>query len=83
VQNADVFALGDSELGCTNLVQHEIHTGDHPPIKQPIRRMPFVYREKVSSMVDDMLKQGVMLPIIYSCSPVIHAKSITTILFRG
>ena len=66
VQNADVFALKDSELGCTNVVQHEIYTGDHPPIKQPIRRMPFVYREKVSNMVEDMLRQGDIQP---SASP--------------
>ena len=31
-QNADVFALEDSELGCTSVVQHETHTGDHPPL---------------------------------------------------
>ena len=58
-QNADVFSLEDSELGCTSVVQHEIHTGDHLPIKQPIRQMPFVYQE-VSHMVEDMLPQGVI-----------------------
>ena len=31
-QNADVFALEDSELGCPSVVQHAIHTDDHPPI---------------------------------------------------
>ena len=30
----DVFALDDSELGCTPLVQHKVDTGDHPAIKQ-------------------------------------------------
>lgn len=64
LRNSDVFALDDSELGCTGLVQHEIHTGDQPPIKQPIRRMPFVYCEKVSNMVDDMLRQGVIQPSV-------------------
>jgi len=28
---SDVFALDDSELGCTDLVKHSIDTGDHPP----------------------------------------------------
>ena len=29
----DIFALDDSELGTTHLVEHEIHTGDSRPIK--------------------------------------------------
>lgn len=32
--STDVFALDDSELGCTGLVRHVIHTGDHAPIRQ-------------------------------------------------
>ena len=31
---SDVFALSDGELGCTDVLQHPIDTGDHPPIKQ-------------------------------------------------
>ncbi len=42
LDNADLFALDDSELGCTGLVQHTIDTADHPPIKQRPRRTPFV-----------------------------------------
>ena len=34
--NADLFALDDSELGHTDLVQHHVDTGDHP---QPVRRV--------------------------------------------
>jgi len=41
---ADVFALDDSELGCTSLVQHRVDTGDYPAIKQLPRRMPFSQR---------------------------------------
>ena len=29
----DVFALDNSELGCTNLVKHTIDTGDIQPLK--------------------------------------------------
>ena len=64
--NVDVFALDDSELGCTSFVQHRIDTGDQPPIKQPIWRVPFVYRNKIAEMVEDMEKQGVIKP---SASP--------------
>ena len=33
-ENHDVFALSDNELGCTNVVQHHIDTGDISPIHQ-------------------------------------------------
>lgn len=29
---ADVFALHDTELGCTDILRHTIGTGGHPPI---------------------------------------------------
>ena len=38
----DVFALDSSELGATSVTQHSIDTGGHPPIRQPMRRMPRV-----------------------------------------
>ena len=31
---SDVFALDDTELGCTDAFRHGINTGDHAPIKQ-------------------------------------------------
>ena len=60
--SVDVFALDDSELGCTSLVQHRIETGNQSPIKQPIRRVPFVYQNKIAEMVESMEKQGVIKP---------------------
>ena len=60
--SVDVFALDDSELGCTSLVQHRIETGNQSPIKQPTRRVPFVYRNKIAEMVESMEKQGVIKP---------------------
>ena len=34
LEYADVFALCNDELGRTNVLQHEIHTGDASPIRQ-------------------------------------------------
>ena len=59
---SDIFALDDSELGCTGLVQHEIDTNEHHPIKQQPYRTPFTQRAKISQMIDDMEKQGVVKP---------------------
>ena len=33
----DVFALNNSELGVTDVVQHTIETGDQPPVRQYAR----------------------------------------------
>jgi hypothetical protein len=38
---SDVFAVDVSELGTTALVMHSIDTGDHRPVRQPVRRTPF------------------------------------------
>jgi len=58
----DIFALDSSELGATQVVSHSIDTGDHPPIKQPVRRVPFALRSKVDELVKSLLAQGVIVP---------------------
>ena len=36
----DVFSKGPEEMGCTDLVKHQIDTGEARPIRQPPRRLP-------------------------------------------
>ncbi len=62
LKSADIFALDDSELGQTVLVQHSIDVGDSRPIKQPPRRTPLAYRKKVITMITDMLARGIVIP---------------------
>lgn len=45
-EHADVFALDNSELGHSELVQHHVDTGESPPIKQPARIIPFVTEKR-------------------------------------
>ena len=59
---ADTFTQSDADLGSTNVVSHSIKTGDHSPIRQPPRRIPFALRRKVEEMVDNLLRQGVIWP---------------------
>ena len=65
-KSTDVFALNDSELGCTDIVSHSIDTGDKPPVKQPPYRTPMIYREKIAEMVTEMQERGIVQP---SASP--------------
>lgn len=62
----DLFALEEGERGEVIEVQHEINTGDSPPIRQQVRRVPFALRERVTALVDEMLRGGVVKE---SCSP--------------
>ena len=72
MDNSDVFAVDESELGHTTVVKHSIDTGDHPPIKQCPRRTPFIHREKIAQLVNDMLKQEVIQPSLSAwASPVV------------
>ena len=60
------------ELGRTSLVEHSINTGDHLPIKQLPRRIPYFLNAKVSQHVEEMLEQN-MITLSHSpwASPVV------------
>ena len=63
---SDVFAINPMEVGRNYLVQHNIDTGEHVPLKQPPRRIPFSLRAKVEKMVQEMLDTRI---IEHSISP--------------
>ena len=45
-----LYSLPDNtELGHTQLVQHQVDTGDTTSIKQPVRHVPFVFRDKIAA----------------------------------
>jgi len=48
------------EVGRTDQVEHNIETSEHPPIKQPSRRIPFLLHPKVETSIQEMLSQGVV-----------------------
>ena len=48
LEHADVFALCNDELGRTNVLQHQIHTGDSLPIRQQFRRVCPQKRQEIS-----------------------------------
>ena len=56
----DIFATSSSDLGRTTKVQHKINTGDHPPIRQPVRRVPAAHREQVREGIQEMLQKGIV-----------------------
>ena len=59
---ADIFSLHPADLETTDQVTHSINTGDHGPIRQAPRRLPFSLRSKTNELVQQMLDQGVIQP---------------------
>ena len=71
----DIFALSSQDLGRTDLVQHHIDTGTHPPIRQRPYRVPASQKERIEHCIDDMLAQGIICPSTSAwSSPVILVK---------
>ena len=56
----DCFVGPDGKLGLTDLVNHEIDTGNAPPIKIRYREPPLHLRKKVDDELDRMEKQGII-----------------------
>jgi len=61
-----VFAKHDEDFGRTDLVQHQIHTGNAAPIRERYRPLPPLMYKEVKSLLSGMLEKGV---IKESCSP--------------
>lgn len=61
-QYADIFVGPDGKLGHTDLVRHEIDTGDSKPIKLPLRRLPIMQRDVAEAEINKMLNQGIIEP---------------------
>ena len=52
----------DGILGQTDLVEHDIETGDSKPIKIPPRRIPIFKRNQVDEELEKMISQGIVEP---------------------
>ena len=57
MEYADVFALSNDTLGRTDVLQHEIHTGNTPPIRQHFRRVCPKKRQEMKILLSEMLEK--------------------------
>src|SRR6218665_457012 len=65
LHHSKAFSINEWDLGYTDLLQHEIDTGDEPPVRQALRRQPLVQLPIIDEQVEIMLRQGL---IERSCS---------------
>ncbi|GBL76698.1 hypothetical protein AVEN_158012-1, partial [Araneus ventricosus] len=54
------FQNCDADVGCCNMTQHRINTGDHPPIKQYPRRLPLARKIEADHLVKEMVDNGII-----------------------
>lgn len=59
-RHKDVFSLSEQDLGRTNLVTHNIDTGDARPIKQHPRRTSPSKHAEIERQVEDLLQRGIV-----------------------
>lgn len=57
---ADVFAVGEEDLGYTERVVHEINLVDEAPVNLPYRRIPPTQYKEVKEHISQLLKKGVI-----------------------
>lgn len=65
-QYTSVFSVHDEDLGCTNLIAHEIPLTDDAPVRQRFRRIPPSDYDAVKEHIHQLLDTQV---IRESCSP--------------
>ena len=61
-KHEQTFAADSTDLGYCSLLEHDIDTGDSPPIKQSPRRPPLSAGDAETEIIDDMLAAGVIEP---------------------
>ena len=60
--HTNTFAKSSADLGFCDILQHDIDTGDSPPIKQPPRRPPLAASAAEDEILEEMLSTGVIEP---------------------
>jgi transposase InsO family protein len=58
----DTFSEDDNDLGCTQITEHAIDTGNATPIKQAPRRVPMALAHEEKKAIEQMMAQGVITP---------------------
>ena len=60
IKYGDTFSSSPKDIGCTDLISHEIDTGNAKPIRVPLRRQGYMKEQEIKKAVQDGLGQGIM-----------------------
>ena len=62
MENRQAFSLHEWDLGFTDVIRHEIDTGNEAPVRQSLRRQPLTQLPIIDTQVEQMLQQNVIEP---------------------
>jgi len=65
-QYQSILSTNDHDIGRTHLVEHTIDTGNHRPIRPPLRRQPFQHQDFIDEETKRMLEYGIIEPAVSS-----------------
>uniref|UniRef100_A0A669E189 Gypsy retrotransposon integrase-like protein 1 n=1 Tax=Oreochromis niloticus TaxID=8128 RepID=A0A669E189_ORENI len=58
----DCFSFSEDDMGCTDLIQHDIDTGDAQPIRMRPRRLPLARQAAAERALREMERAGLIEP---------------------
>jgi len=61
-KHGPIFSRHEYDIGRTPWVKHYIDTGNHRPIRQPLRRHPFEHLEMIDRQLEEMTRHGIIEP---------------------
>lgn len=74
-RNLAAFQWSDDDVGITNLIEHEIHTGSNKPIKQRQFKIPQAVQGVLDEQIKDLIKNNMIEPSSSPwCSPMMIVK---------
>ena len=59
---AHIFSRSETDLGRNGMLPHRINTGNHLPIRQPLRRQPYAHQAEIERNIQAMLAAKVIEP---------------------
>lgn len=59
-----LIARNDMDIGCTDLLEHHIDTGDSPPFRRPPYRVAPILRKEIERQIDQFLQAGIIEPSV-------------------
>ncbi|VDI74064.1 Hypothetical predicted protein [Mytilus galloprovincialis] len=62
IEYSDIFSKSSEDIGLTDLVEHTINTGNHPPVRQRPRRIPLARMKDAEAEIQKMVKQDIIEP---------------------
>ena len=58
----DIFAVDETDIGRTDVITHDVDTGNHKPVCQPLRRQSKEEHEAMVAIVNNLRRCGIIQP---------------------